>query len=134
MYCLRLSVLLALLTARSVLGQTAEQDWTERIARQKGWSFEVRTESGTYCDLMSDCHAFEVEWPRGLKPYEAVGQSLHYAIELDRVPAICFLLSGQSESQKDYALKRVGSVAKRYGIRIYWYDIETERLSRWNER
>lgn len=105
--------------ATSVLTETHNEPYyTQQIANQYGWEAEVVTPAGTRCDLVSELYAIEVEWVR--HSYEAVGQSLHYAIELQRKPAILFLLSDSGDQA--YAEKRIGKVAEKHGIEIIWYD------------
>jgi hypothetical protein len=97
----------------------SEPWYTQAIAKQYGWQAEVRTSIGTRCDLLSDSLAIEVEWPS--KPFEAVGQSLHYSEQLGKQPAILFLLSDRATYEQQFVLKRVGEVAGRHGIRVLWY-------------
>lgn len=106
----------------------SERDATRLIAKQLGVPSNVKTPAGTYCDLVTDRYAIEVEWPRGSKPYEAVGQSLHYAIELSREPAICFLVYGRDLHAIEHVRSRVSAVCARHGIKVFVYDLRAEKL------
>lgn len=99
--------------------QHNEPYYTQKIASERGWKAEVKTSVGTRCDLVSEEYAIEVEWPE--KPYEAVGQSLHYAIELGKKPAIMFLVS--EESQVQFVESRIGKVSRQANIALMWYDL-----------
>lgn len=114
----------------------SEPEITRAIAQRFGWDAEVQTSVGTRCDLVSDRLAMEVEWPKASKPYEAVGQALHYSVELGREPAICFLVSGLETSSREYALARVGKVCRLHGIEVYWFDYNSRTLSKeqWNAK
>lgn len=100
--------------------QHTETYYTQLIAEQCNWEAEVRTSIGTRCDLVSQQYSIEVEWPH--KPYEAIGQSLHYSSELDKEPAILFLLSDQAASERAFVLARVGRIVEQYGIKVFWFD------------
>lgn len=103
--------------------------YTQLIARQLGWRAEVRTSIGTRCDLVSEQHCVEVEWP-SRKCFESVGQVLHYSRELGKSPAILFLLSEKSPLERSFVLERIGDVAVDHGIEIWWFDTTTEHLSK----
>lgn len=106
-----------------------EREYIDHIARIQQWGSEVTTREGTYCDLVSETHAIEVERVYGNSPYEAVGQSLHYSVQLDKQPGICFLI--QQPSDKAYALKRMKNVAKTYGISVWWYLVADDEIIQW---
>jgi len=64
--------------------------WAEKFCLSMGGKMEVVVESGARCDCVTDEYAIEVDFSN--KWAEALGQSLHYAAELDRTPGICLLL------------------------------------------
>lgn len=117
----------SILSQRPLTERHNEPYYTQQIAEQFGWQAEVRTPIGTRCDLVSDTLCVEVEWPS--KPYEAIGQSLHYSQQLGKKPAILFLLSDQAAFGREYVLERVGDVAAKHGIEIIWYDVDAGKIS-----
>ena len=63
---------------------------------------EVRTFCGARCDIVTDTHAYEVEW---IKKYsQAPGQALLYAALLNKKPGI-ILLSRGKPNDKIYFLR-----------------------------
>lgn len=101
--------------------------YTRLLAKRLKWVANVKTPAGTYCDLVSPTMAVEVEWSN--KPYEALGQSLHYANQLDKQPAIVFLLAEDRPNQS-FALSRVGFADAELGVAIWWYDTTTDTLTK----
>lgn len=82
----------------------------------RGETHEVRTRKGKMIDIMTDSEAIEVEWAT-TKWYESIGQSLFYAIETNRQPAI-ILLSHGTEREED-EIDNCKSVCSMAGIRLY---------------
>jgi len=80
--------------------------------------------------LVTPTTAIEVEWTT--KPYEAIGQALHYSQELNLHPGIVFLIS-PDKPPKSYVLNRVKKVSKKYGIDIWWFDTQTSELKKESE-
>ncbi len=56
------------------------EPWCESI----GGTSQVRLLDKTRPDCLTDTHVWEADFARGLKPYEAVGQALHYATVINR--------------------------------------------------
>ena len=67
-------------------------------------------------DCMTETHAFEVDWADGMKVYEAIGQSLYYASQTDKVPGILLLI------RKDNFEKHIRKIKEV--IRYFNLDIE----------
>ena len=110
-------------SARQVSSKT-EVWYVEQLAAQNGWQSEVTTSIGTRCDLLTDKLAIEVDWPN--KTFEAIGQSLHYAEQLDREPGIIFLV--RNAGDREYIIKRVGNISANCGIKLFWCDTKTLTL------
>ena len=68
----------------------------------------------TRVDCLTDEYAIEVDFAK--KWAEGVGQSLYYAQMTDKKPAVGFIMNTQKD--KRY-LKRIDTLAKKYGIRIF---------------
>lgn len=100
--------------------------YTKALANKYKWRSSVKTPVGTYCDLVTPTMAVEVEWTT--KPYEAVGQCLHYSQELKLKPAILFLESSENPP-RSHVLDRVGKVASKYGIEIWWVNVDSELMT-----
>ena len=111
-----------------VFGRIAERDIIGGLAGQYGWESEVRTRIGTRCDLVSDDFAIEVE--RIEKWKEAVGQALHYSVELDRMPVCCFMVQGHSDAEKAFIVSRIGDVAFRHCIELWFVDVDSLAIER----
>jgi len=103
-----------------------EPYYTQLLAKKLDWVAEVQTPVGTRCDLVSQTHAVEVEWTT--KPYQAVGQALHYSLELDKEPGILFLY--RLDSEREFALTRAGKTVDKLHIKVWWYNIDTKLLYR----
>lgn len=104
-----------------------ENSYTTEIANTYSWKTQVKTAVGTYCDIVTPTEAVEVEWTS--KPYEAIGQALHYSQELNLRPTILFLEAPNKPSRK-FVLARVKKVANQYNIKIWWYNTQTKILER----
>lgn len=72
-------IALILMVTTAQAGKLKERDYQARFCA--GMKLEVPTKSGSRADCVSDTHAIEVDWPK--KWAEAIGQSLHYASELN---------------------------------------------------
>ncbi|GGF27359.1 hypothetical protein [Echinicola rosea] len=93
-----LSCLLFVFAFSSILAQTKkwkEKDYADTIQTLIGGEREYAVQSGRV-DLLTDEHAFEVEWANKWK--DAIGQSLWYGLQTNRKPGIVLIL----RSKKDY--------------------------------
>ena len=63
-----------------------ETEWSKWIAHQMNGEAEARTFCGTRCDVLTETHAWEVEWVAKYK--EAPGQALLYASLFNKKPGI----------------------------------------------
>lgn len=101
-----------------------EREWTEAIS--KAWKArgidnetEVKTPDGSYCDLVTKSHAYEVEWASGpsydgAKWKEAIGQAVYYHLALRTQPktrgvrpGIILLMHGQRDKVEYLRCARV---------------------------
>jgi hypothetical protein len=77
-----------------------ERAWSAWVAAQWGATPEYRTFDGSRVDVLTDTHAWEVEWVK--KWQEAIGQSLYYAAATNRRPAILLLTRGKPTEEVYY--------------------------------
>lgn len=92
-----------------------EVEQTRRLAAKYSAKTEVMLEDRTRCDLVNNEYAIEVEYPK--KWAESIGQSLYYALQLHRKPAVLYLISDAEKEQR--YLRRANLVAAQYGIQVY---------------
>lgn len=90
--------LAGLLAVAFALGATLARGETElqaeaRLAPKYHAQQEVRLPGGERVDLLNDIFAFEIEWARPEKRWEAIGQAMFYAKSTDRRPAIILLVT-----------------------------------------
>ena len=96
-----------------------ETEWSKWLAYKMNGKAEARTFCGTRCDVLTDTHAWEVEW---MKKYnQAPGQALLYASLFNKKPGI-ILLSKNDERDSIYYL-RCAEVFEKAGIDLQ--DVDT---------
>jgi hypothetical protein len=81
-----------LLTAASVM---TESDYRSALCGSAGYRQEVRMPNGTKADCVSDTHAIEIDFAQ--KWAEAIGQSLNYAAETGKPPAVILICKTGTE-------------------------------------
>ena len=84
--------LVDLLSCAPLLAET-ERQAEARLAPKYNAQQEVRCPGGERADLVNETHAFEIEWAKPEKQWESIGQSLFYAHELQKEPAIILLVT-----------------------------------------
>lgn len=99
-----------------------ETEWSKWLAIQMNGEAEARTFCGARCDVLTDTHAWEVEWM--YKYNEAPGQALLYASLLNKKPGI-ILLSRNKERDSIYYL-RCAVVCERAGIDLQVVETDNE--------
>ena len=101
-------VLLLALFGASVYGaDLSEREWTdviigEMLARGEDARWGQRTPDGSYPDIETDTHAYEVDWCR--KWPEGIGQARFYARITRKKPGL-ILLMGSGERETIYYLR-----------------------------
>tara|TARA_R110000824_G_scaffold323606_1_gene510536 strand:+ start:284 stop:676 length:393 start_codon:yes stop_codon:yes gene_type:complete len=89
-----------------------ETEWSKWLAIKMGGKAEARTFCGARCDVLTDTHAWEVEW---MKKYnEAPGQAILYAALFNKKPGIILLSKGEDRDSIYYL--RCAVVCKSAGI------------------
>ena len=89
-----------------------EPRWSEWLAYQMYGESEVPTPCGSRCDVVTESHAWEVEWIK--KWSQAPGQAVLYGLLLERSPGVV-LLSRRKSTEKHYYL-RCFIVCRELGI------------------
>ena len=74
---------------------------------------EVRLEDGTRCDLLTDTHAYEIEYDVDWK--ESIGQTLHYAHVTGRKAGVILIM--HSRHSKRY-LAQLKAIIKTFELPI----------------
>lgn len=86
-------------------------------------SKEVRLSDNTRCDIVTDQYAIEVDFAN--KWAESIGQCLHYALMLNKKPAVLLIL----EDDKDIKyLNRIKVTSNKYHITIWIINKELELI------
>lgn len=101
-----------------------ENTWTDYIVSQHvndEWTGQVRTPDGSYCDVSSPTHAYEVDWAS--KWPEGVGQCLYYAATLEKKPGLILLVKDWKKEQKYYLRALV--VCHKHNIQLIVIDAKT---------
>ena len=93
--------------------QAGEREECERLAPKYHAETEVVLWDGTRVDLLSDTHAWEVDWDH--KWAEAIGQSLYYAAVTSKKPGIILLVRERGKERFTY---RCQTVAAKYNIEL----------------
>jgi hypothetical protein len=74
-----------------------ETTWTKYLAAKNGWRDDVVAWDGSLPDLVTPCHAIEVDWATH-KWKEAIGQAFDYAATMQRRPAVLLLVKAATTS------------------------------------
>ena len=86
---------------------------------------EVRLTNGTRADIVTDKYAIEVDF--GEKWAESIGQSLSYAIQLEKKPGVLLVINGEDEIR---FLERLMAVAVEHGIQVWIWNYTDDTWSR----
>jgi hypothetical protein len=103
--------ILCLLLARGLGDELAE---CRRLAPKYQAVCEYRLPDGSRVDLLSDTHAWEVDWAK--KWPEGIGQALFYGLETGRQPGVILLV--RDERREARYIARARRVCERYGIEL----------------
>lgn len=113
-------VLMVGLCATPVAGG-GEVEEAQRIADRWEAQTEVRQWDGTRVDILTETHAYEVDWP--IKWAEGVGQSLYYGELTGKRPGLVLLVT-DIEKERRYVY-RAQTLCVKYGIKLH-----VERIAR----
>ncbi len=91
---------------------------------------EVQVAPRARCDLVNAMFAIEVEWLKGEKIYEAIGQALAYSIYTGKRPGIVYLFDeGDDDSGREVQAELVNRalvVTKQYDITVWVEHVNKE--------
>lgn len=111
---------------RMVVGagsEWTERQWCKHIAEQWGIpenQLEVYTKSGMRCDIVDGDLAIEVDWAH--KWPQSIGQSVAYAIELHKHPAVILLHDLSPGNQRH--IERCRRVCDHLGIELILFEVD----------
>jgi len=93
----------------------AEKDYQEHFCKQIGGITEYRLKDMTRVDCLVDQYAIEVDFAP--KWAESIGQSLYYASQTSRKPAVLLIIEDDEKDLK--YLRRLEDVSQRHKIDIW---------------
>lgn len=73
----------------SALPAASERDESNRLAAKYQAKVEVQLPDGTRVDLLSDTHAWEVDWAYNY--CQGIGQTLYYSLKTGKKPGLILL-------------------------------------------
>lgn len=76
----------------------------------------------TRVDILTETHAYEVDWAKSGKHFEAIGQALYYAIVTEKKPGIYLLVKDRNTDMK--YVYRTAIVCAKYDISLHVYFVE----------
>lgn len=109
-----LLVILPIMLAGCAHKPLHEKEYQQWWCRKHNGEMEYRLKDGTRVDCLTGEYAVEVEYAH--KWAEAIGQSLYYARETGRKPAVLMIVRNHGDER---FLKRLRAVAKEQGIRVW---------------
>jgi hypothetical protein len=115
--CIHL-IFLILLTL-PLFGKQSERYYQEKFAREIGGQVEVVMKDGTRCDILTATHAIEVDFAK--KWAEAIGQSLNYAMQTGKRPAVALILLAPADNKY---IERVRKISAEYALGLTIYPID----------
>lgn len=86
-----MTVMFTLGSVRAERSPYSEDYYNQIWCEKQGGVAEFRLPDGKRVDCLLDDYAVEADWAN-YKSYEAIGQSLYYAKETNRIPAILLLI------------------------------------------
>ena len=92
----------------------SEIEWSAWLAHQMYGQPEVPTPCSSRCDVVTETHAWEVEWIK--KWNQAPGQAVLYGLLLNKKPGV-ILLSRKKRTEKVYYL-RCFLVCREMGVAL----------------
>ena len=83
---------------------------------------EYELSDKTRVDCLTDTYAIEFDFSN--KAYEAVGQSLHYALMTGKKPKIVLILDSKYKQQQMVYVERIKKIGQTYGIEVEYVSDE----------
>lgn len=101
------------------MAKQPERYYQKKFSLEIGGQTEVIAGDGTRCDILTSEHAIEVDFAR--KWGEAIGQSLNYGFQFNRLAGILLIL--EKPSDQKYVI-RVKSLIQHYNLPIRLWKIK----------
>lgn len=95
-----------------------EKVYQEHFCKAYGGVTEYKLKDKTRVDCLLQDYAIEVDFAS--KWAESIGQSLHYALQTSKKPAVLLIMEDKKKDQK--YLDRLENVSKRHNINIWIID------------
>ena len=92
-----------------------EKVYQEHFCKEFGGITEYRLKDKTRVDCLIDTHAIEVDFAK--KWAESIGQSLYYASQTSRKPAVLLIMEDEKRDEK--YLKRLKNVSLTHNIDVW---------------
>ena len=127
MKTLALTALTAILLSGAAIAapKPQKEDYYNRLwCNHMGGKTDVRTRMGTIADCVIEGYAVETDFDT--KWAEAIGQSLHYGLMLDRKPAILLIMKNQTGGNRQRYLDRLRVTIEGSGLDIRVFIIEAK--------
>ena len=120
-------MIVLILFSISMFSQTKQNEkyYQDKFAKIVNGETEVRLDDGTRADIVTDKYAIEVDF--GAKWAESIGQSLSYAIQLEKKAGVLLVISGEDEIR---FLDRLMTVAVEHGIQVWIWNWTDDTWSR----
>jgi len=121
-----LLMIVLILFSISMFSQTKQNEkyYQDKFAKIVNGETEVRLDDGTRADIVTDKYAIEVDF--GAKWAESIGQSLSYAIQLEKKAGVLLVISGEDEIR---FLDRLMTVAVEHGIQVWIWNYTDDTWS-----
>ena len=119
-------MIVLILFSISMFSQTKQNEkyYQDKFAKIVNGETEVRLDDGTRADIVTDKYAIEVDF--GAKWAESIGQSLSYAIQLEKKAGVLLVISGEDEIR---FLDRLMTVAVEHGIQVWIWNYTDDTWS-----
>lgn len=111
---------------KTVYHQHSESSYQHAYCSAHNGIEEYELQDKTRVDCLTDTHAIEFDFCN--KAYEAVGQSLHYALMTGKKPKIVLILDGKYKQEQMVYVERIKRIGEAYGIDVDYISDEVLEL------
>lgn len=98
-----------------------ESAWTAALAAWKNGSAEYPLKAATVAgrvDVLTECCAIEVEWLKGNKWHEGLGQAAHYGDATGRQPVLALCSDTELSNDEWEKVLYIAELCARHGIEV----------------
>lgn len=110
----RPAIALAVALFATPASAATEDDWNRHVCAQLGGEVEAKTPVNTRVDCLTQTHACEADWNEN--HYQAIGQAMHYAVQMSRKPCVIFLCRDDDRKCHQHWLMMRESVSHFMGL------------------